>query len=151
MSALALAPAVSAFYHEPRLVSITSVVAIGFVVTSAGVQHGVLLQRQMRFGVSVLIEIISLLISTSVAVAMAVYDYGYWAIVSTTVTLPLATTVGLWIATGWIPGKPRGKVGIRSMVHFGGFMTLNGFVSYLSSNIDKFLLGRAWGAEAIVR
>jgi PST family polysaccharide transporter len=44
---------------------------------------------------------------------------------------------------------PRRKVGIRSMMRFGGTLTLNGLVVYVAYNMEKVLLGRFWGAEAI--
>jgi PST family polysaccharide transporter len=65
------------------------------------------------------------------------------------VTLPLATTIGLWLTSAWIPGVPRKQVGIRSMMRFGGTITLNGLVVYVAYNLEKVLLGRFWGAEAI--
>jgi O-antigen/teichoic acid export membrane protein len=40
-------------------------------------------------------------------------------------------------------------VGIRSMMNFGGTVTLNGLVYYMASNADKVLLGRVWGVEAL--
>src|SRR5262249_60750071 len=49
--ALALAPAIAAFYHEPRLFGVANIVAIAFLVNAAGVQHSALLQREMRFPV----------------------------------------------------------------------------------------------------
>jgi O-antigen/teichoic acid export membrane protein len=147
--ALALAPAVGAFYHEPRLFWITSVVAIGFVLNGAGVQHSALLQRQMRFTALVLIDIFSLMIGTFIAIGMAKAGYGYWALVSMTVSLPLTTTLGLWLATTWVPGMPRRARGIWSMMRFGGTLTLNGLVLYIAFNLEKVLLGRFWGAEAI--
>jgi len=147
--AIVAAPAVSRFYHEPRLIAIMEVVGIMFIITGAGIQHGVLLQRRMLFGVSAAIEIAALLIGAVVAVGMAMAGYGYWALVSMTVTLPLATTIGLWIATGWTPGRPQMVPGVRSMLRFGFGTTLNGFVTYFANNIDKLLLGRVWGTEAL--
>jgi PST family polysaccharide transporter len=149
LTAFAAAPMVSSFYNEPRLLSITEVISATFVITAAGVQHGVLLQRRMSFGVSAVIEIISLLIGTAVSIGMAMWGYGYWAVVSMAITLPLATTIGLWLSTGWIPGRPRMATGVRSMLRFGVGTTLNGFISYIANNIDKLLLGRVWGTEAV--
>jgi PST family polysaccharide transporter len=80
---------------------------------------------------------------------MAMSGYGYWAIVSTSITIPLMSTAGLWLATRWIPGRPHRNIGIGSFVHFGGTMTVTGFVSYFGFNIDKLLLGRFWGAEVM--
>lgn len=147
--AFAAAPMVSEFYKEPRLLAITEVISVTFVFTAAGVQHGVLLQRRMSFGVSAMIEIIALLIGTVVSVGMAIRGYGYWAVVSMTITVPLATTIGLWLSTGWIPGRPRMATGVQSMLRFGIGTTLNGFVSYVANNVDKLLLGRVWGTEAV--
>ena len=66
-----------------------------------------------------------------------------------TVTLPLTATIGFWIATGWIPGRPRRRTGIRAMMRFGGTLTLNGLIAYVAYNFEKVLLGRFWGADAI--
>ena len=38
---------------------------------------------------------------------------------------------------------------MRSMMHFGGTVTLNGLVVYIASNFEKVLLGRFWGADAL--
>jgi len=75
--------------------------------------------------------------------------YGYWALVAMTITLPLTTTVGVWIAGAWVPGRPHSGVGIISMMRFGGTLTLNGLVVYVAFNMEKILLGRFWGVEAI--
>ena len=147
--AAALAPAVSTFYHEPRLFWVTIVVATGFLLNGAGVQHSALLQRQMRFTVLAIIDVASLIVSSAIAIVAAKGGYGLWALVVMTVSLPLSTTIGLWLASAWIPGRPHRGVGIRSMMRFGGILTLNGLVMYIASNCDKVLLGRVWGAEAL--
>ncbi len=147
--ALALAPLVATFYHEPRLLSVTSVLAIGFLLNGAGVQHSSVLQRQMRFTALALIGVVSLILSTVVAIAMAKAGYGYWALVAMTISTPLVATLGFWMAASWVPGTPRRRAGIRSMMRFGGTVTLNGLVVYIASNFEKVLLGRYWGAEAI--
>jgi len=147
--AIALAPFVSIFYHEPRLLTVTAFVALGFLFNGAGVQHSALLQREMRFTTLAVIDVVSLVVGTAVAIMGAKAGYGYWALVAMTVALPLVTSVGLWLSSAWIPGKPRRGTGIRSMMCFGGTVTLNSLTMYLASNFEKVLLGRFWGAEAL--
>jgi O-antigen/teichoic acid export membrane protein len=147
--AAAMAPMIAAFYHEPRLVGVTFVLAAGFLFNAVGVQHSVLLQRQMRFTALAVIGVASLIIGTAVAMGGAWAGYGYWALVAMTVTLPLTNTIGLWLFTGWIPGMPRRRAGIRSMMRFGGTLTLSGLVVYIANNFEKVLLGRFWGADVI--
>src|SRR5271157_5606949 len=149
LATVCLAPAIGSFYHEPRLVWIATVISAGFVFNGAGVQHSATLQRQMRFTALSLIDTVSLIVSSGVAIGVAIAGYGYWALVSMAVCLPLSTTIGLWLVSGWVPGMPRRRAGLRSMMRFGGLMTLNGLVVYVASNFDKVLLGRFWGAEAI--
>ena len=146
---LAGAPAIAAFYHEPRLLGVTAVLALGFLFNAAGVQHSVLLQRQMRFTSLAIINTVGLMVGTAIGIGGARAGYGYWALVVMTVTSPLISTAGFWLTTSWIPGMPHRHVGIRSMMRFGGAVTLNGLVSYIACNLDKVLLGRFWGVDAL--
>lgn len=146
---LAAAPAIAVFYHEPRLYDITAFLSLALVFNAAGVQHSALLQRQMRFTALAVIGVISLLAATVIAIASAKAGYGYWSLVAMSLTLPLTGTIGFWLTTGWIPGMPRRGVGLRSIMRFGGTLTLNGLVAYAAYNAEKVLLGRFWGADAI--
>lgn len=145
----AAAPAVAAFYHEPRLTAVTAVLALGFLFNAAGVQHAAILSRQMRFTALAVINTIALIVGSAIGIWGALAGYGYWALVAMTVTPPLVTTLGYWVATAWVPGRPRKGSGIRSMMRFGGTLTLNGVIASIASNFDKVLLGRYWGAVAI--
>jgi O-antigen/teichoic acid export membrane protein len=146
---LAMSPAIAIFYHEPRLVKVSAVLALAFVFNAAGLQHGVILQREMRFTALAVISTIGLLLGTAIAIVGAKVGYGYWALVAMAITVPAASTVGFWIATRWIPGRPRRGVGMRSMMQFGGTITVNTVLLYMANNLDKVLLGRFWGEEAL--
>jgi O-antigen/teichoic acid export membrane protein len=147
--AVAMAPALAAFYHEPQLFGVTAILAAGFLFNAAGVQHSALLQRQMRFTVLAVISVVSLIVGTAIAIGGARAGYEYWALVAMAITQPLVATIGFWVATGWIPGMPHRRAGIRSMMHFGGTLTLNSLVAYVAYNADKIMIGRFWGADAI--
>jgi O-antigen/teichoic acid export membrane protein len=145
----ALAPILVAFYHESRLFWVTVVLGLSFVFNGAAAQHRAVLQRNMRFGALALIDIVSLLASIGVGVWMAIGGQGYWALVGMTVCVPVVSVIGVWIAGGWMPDSPRRAVGVRSMLHYGGTVTLNSVIVYLAYNADKVLLGRFWGAETL--
>ncbi len=147
--ALVCAPLVAVFYHEPRLLLITTVLAFGFLINATGIQHSALLQRQMRFAVLALIETLSLLTGVAVGIGMAFLGVEYWALVGMTLTTPAIYSASVWFASGWIPGPPRRRAGIGSMVRTGGIVTANGLVAYAAYNLEKVLLGRFWGADAL--
>jgi O-antigen/teichoic acid export membrane protein len=144
-----LAPVLAAFYHEPRLVWVTFWLAVGFIFSGAASQHQALLQREMKFGLLAVVDIVSLTLTIGLSIAMALAGLKYWALVGMASGLPALNAVGLWWAAGWIPGRPRRKVGVRSMLHYGGTITVNNVVCYLAYNAEKVLLGRFWGTETL--
>ncbi len=146
---LATAPVLVAFYGEPRLLWVTIVMSAGFLINAAGVQHFALLERQLRYVAITLIGVFAQIISTCVGIGMAVGGLGYWALVAAAIVQPVVNTICVWAVLAWIPGMPRRGIGIRAMLRFGGTITLNGLVVYLAYNIDKVLLGRFWGADAL--
>lgn len=144
---VAIAPVLSAFYREPRLLWVTMAIGLGFLFYGVSAQHRALLQRDMRFGALALIEILALVVSIGLGIVMAVAGMGYWALVAMATVLPAVSAVGAWVASGWKPGRPYRGCGVRSMLHYGGVITLNSLVVYLVYNTDKILLGRIWGAK----
>ncbi len=146
---VAVGPLLAAFYGEPRLVLVTVAFASGFVFTALGVQHSAVLQRQMRFVALAAVETFALMASISVGIGMALAGLGYWALVAMTVVVPVASTIGFWLADPWLPESPRRQSGLAAMIRFGGTITLNSVVVYLAYNVDKLLIGKLWGAEAL--
>lgn len=146
---LAMAPAIAAFYHEPRLFAMTAVLAAAFVFNAAGIQHAAILQRRMHFSKIAMIHVVSLIAAAAIGIGLAMAGCGYWALVAMAITDPLVATIGFWVAAGWLPGMPRVRVGISSMMRFGGTLTLNGIIAYVCYNADKVLIGRFWGVDAI--
>jgi PST family polysaccharide transporter len=103
----------------------------------------------MRFTVLAAIDVISIAVSIAISIILAAAGFGYWALVTMSITPPFVMTVCFWLTTSWIPGKPSKQAQIRSLIHFGGTITLNGVVTYIAYNFEKVLLGRFWGAEAL--
>jgi O-antigen/teichoic acid export membrane protein len=145
----AMAPFIAAFYREPRLFWVTIVVSTGFLFNAAGVQHSALLQRQVRFTALAAIDVISLVASSLLGIGMALLGFGYWALVAAAVSPPIATTLCLWLTAGWIPGRPRRRIGLHSLMRFGGAMTAMNVLIYIAYNSEKVLLGRYWGAAVL--
>ncbi len=147
--AAASAPALAAFYREPRLVWVTIALAGSFVINAAGIQHSALLQRQMRFTALAGIETLSLFVSVVAGLALAISGAGYWSLVGMTLAAPATYSAAVWFVSGWAPGRPRRAAGVGAMLRTGGIVTANGLVMYAAYNLEKILLGRFWGADAL--
>jgi O-antigen/teichoic acid export membrane protein len=144
-----MAPVLVGFYHEPRLLGITMTLGIAFIFQGGAAQHRAILQRNMRFRQLAIIDALSWAGSIAIAISMAAGGFGYWALVAMTIGQPVLNSAGTWLVEGWIPGAAGPLVEIRSMLRFGGAISLNSVLSYLAYNADKILLGRFWGAQTL--
>jgi O-antigen/teichoic acid export membrane protein len=145
----AVAPLLVVFYREPRLLWVTVALGTGFIFTGAASQHRAMLQRKMRFGALAVVDIVALVSGIAVGIGMAATGVGYWSLVWMSVISPVVAVAAVWVATPWLPGRPRWPSGIRSLLMYGGTVTLNNIVIYFAYNVDKVLLGRFCGAELL--
>jgi PST family polysaccharide transporter len=145
----ALAPLLVAFYHEPRLYWVAVVSGATFMFSGLAAQHSALLQRGMRFVTQAKIDVLSLTVGSATGIVMALLGCGYWSLVGMAIASSIVGAAAVLLAVSWVPGPPRLRCGIRSMLHFGGLATCNSFVVYLAWNAEKLLLGRFWGADAL--
>ncbi|MGA9382055.1 MAG: lipopolysaccharide biosynthesis protein [Phormidium sp.] len=145
----AISPLLAWFYQEPRLVGITLVVSLGFILGGLTVQHQALLKRQMRFVSLAVIDIVSMIISVIVGIIAAFYGAGYWALAIGPLVGSMANMVGTWLVCPWRPGPPVRHSGIGSMLAFGGNLTGFNFLNYFSRNFDNVLIGWRFGAEQL--
>lgn len=146
---LALAPAVAWFYQDPRLAAVTAALSSAFLFSGLTVQHQALLSRQMRLSAVMIIDVLSMIVGILTAMLCAWTGLGYWALVWMQIATAAAHAVGVWIACGWIPGRPVRHSGVRSMTAFGGYLTGFNFVNYFARNLDNILIGRFCGAESL--
>lgn len=103
----AMAPLLARFYKDPRLLGLTVACSTVFLFSGLAVQHRALLDRSMRFTSSVKIDILSCTVGSIVAISMAGLGFGYWSLICQTISISMVGAVAVWIATPWLPGRPR--------------------------------------------
>ncbi len=96
-------------------------------------QHGALLKRDMRFLTQAKIDVAGLAVGCATGIVMASLGCRYWSLVGMAVASSIVGAAGVWLAVPWVPGPPRRRSGIRSMLHFGGLATC---VSFLVSGVE---------------
>jgi O-antigen/teichoic acid export membrane protein len=145
----ASAPAMAWFYREPRLVGITLVLSVTFVLASSPVQHIALLNRQMRFKVIAVIDIVSMLVGYLTGICMALWEYGYWALVGASVTQVAIKLVLTWSLSRWRPRLPSRTAQTWHLLSFGANITAGSLMYSLARGADNLLIGRFFGAAAV--
>ncbi|AMY12962.1 Lipopolysaccharide biosynthesis protein WzxC [Luteitalea pratensis] len=145
----ALSPLVSLYFREPRLTAVTIALASTFVLSSLSVQHEALLGRQMRLGPKAVMRLVAFTISSGVATAMAMADYGYWSLVWREIVRSALIVAAAWVLCRWVPSRPRAGTDVRALVRFGSGLTATYMLTSLASGLDRFLLGRLQGAAVV--
>jgi PST family polysaccharide transporter len=143
-------PLIANYYQEPRLSAIALASALGFVLGAASCQHFALLRRAMQFREIAIIEVGSNLVSSIVAILMAIYGAGYWALVAKPVLLAFFTVLGVGWYCRWLPGIPRLTQGVKEMMKFGMHITGFTITDYAAGRaIDRIAIGKRAGAAGL--
>jgi PST family polysaccharide transporter len=141
----AAAPLIASFFREPRLVLVVRVLALDFLLSPLRSVQSALLSRAMAFKSLALVEIASVFVSSTCALALAMGGYGIWALVGRTLCSSAIQTLVLWIVSSWRPGFFFDRQALRELWRFSshllGFMVLN----YWSRKADDLLIGRVLG------
>lgn len=144
----ASAPLIAAFFHEPRLIGVTWVIATTFTL-SLWTVHVARLERALRFRPIALTELAAGAVGITSSIVAAFAGAGYWALAVGPVAQTLAMTLGIWHAAPWRPHHFIVRSSIRRLWSFSsgllGFSTLN----YWTRSSDNLLIGRYAGPASL--
>ena len=138
----ASSPLLAAFYERPEVQGMTLVVSINFLLGGFVAQHIALLNRNMRLGTVMTIELAALAVASALAITAALLGAGFWALAIREVTLAAARVPMVWWASPWRPGRPARAEGVGGLISFGANLSAFQLMNNLSRNLDNVLLGR---------
>lgn len=145
----AAAPMIASFYRDSRLVEIVLALSLVYVWAGLSVQHEALMNRQMRLGELSFIRIGASAISTVLAIALAIYESSYWALVWREVLRSMLIALGVWKFCPWVPSTPRRNVGTKALLKFGRDLSFTNIAAAVIFNVDRVLIGRFFGPEVV--
>jgi PST family polysaccharide transporter len=146
---LLIAPLVARFYHEPKLSSLTMLMAVNFVITPLGSVQTTILRRAMNFRRLAFIQVFSVLVSGSVAIAMACRGYGTQSLVWQILAASSVTVILLWVVTKWRPRLSIDRSALRDLFGFSANLLGFNIVNYWVRKSDNLFVGRFIGGEGL--
>ncbi len=146
----AAAPAIAAFYDQPRLEPIAQALALTFLLNGLATQYRAQLNRDMRFGRLAAVDVGGQAVGLALGVTLALRGHGYWALVGQQLGQIAATLLMLVVASGgWRPGLPRRGAGMGLFLRYGSSLMGTQLITYLSRNIDALIIGQRFGADML--
>ncbi|MBL4674916.1 MAG: lipopolysaccharide biosynthesis protein [Mucilaginibacter sp.] len=146
---LAVAPIAANFYHEPLLRTIVPVLSIGILFSPVNLVHKAQLSKAMNFRKLAFIDNTSNILSGVIALILALYGAGVWALVFNTVSNVFFEMPLFFNATKWKPSFKIDKKAFNDVFSFGAYATGSNVLNYLYNNIDYLLIGKLLGASSL--
>src|SRR5688572_26219963 len=145
----ATAPALAAWFEEPRLRLALWVLAPTFLLDSLTAVHDALLERNRDYRRRALRDSAATLLGAAVALGLAWTGAGWLALVFQRVAAGAASVAFLWTAVKWRPRATFDRAALAALLGFG--LPLAGWtaMTWLSNNVDSLLVGRLLGATAL--
>jgi PST family polysaccharide transporter len=144
-----LGAAIAAAFAEPELRSLVRRLAPVFLLSSLGVVHAAMLQRDMRFAALSRVRLSSALANAGVACTMAYHGCGVWSLIGGYYGGTLVATAGYWLASGWRPSFCFDLDELRGIARFSLNLTAANLANWLFAQADALLIGRFVGAEPL--
>lgn len=142
------APAISTFYEESQLTDLVRVASLTIVVNAFRVVQVASLSRDLNFKVQMQAGVPASMISGAVAIGLAYWEFGVWALVAQSLIAAVVHTAILWWRQGWRPSKSFSFVSLREMYNFGYKLFLSGSLEIIFKNIYPLVIAKVFTASS---
>lgn len=137
------------FENDRRLIPLSRVMFLTFIINAAAIVQTNLLVKQMQVKMIAVSNSVALIASAAVGIWLAVAGYGAWAIVWQSVTLSTVKTVILWATSAWRPLMQFSMASLRSFFRFGSGVMASAFLNVAFQEIYSFFIGNRVGLVAL--
>lgn len=145
----AIAPLISVYYRDARLVPILRAMAGIFLLSPLIDIPYALLLRALHFKALFVRQGVPTLVGGVVSIALGWTGFGVWSLViGQLVGRGIAGAISLWVSR-WVPAFEIKAGLIRSLLRFGGQVSLQKVLGWIIVWIDRWFVGRFLGAASV--
>ena len=147
--AFASAPVAAAFFAEPRLISIVRALSLSFVFAGLYAVPQALVLRTLEFDRKAKIDVLTTLVSSIVALTLALGGWGAWSLVGAALAIHVFRAAAFQIVRPCLFLPFPSFAVLRGMVHFGGLVTVDRILWFGYTNLDIAIAGRVLGGALV--
>ncbi len=138
------APWIAVFYQDEALTELIRVLGIILLISGVRSVQNAYIIRKLAFRLSFKASLIALITSAVVAVTMAFYGFGVWALIMQQIVNVTMGTVVLWYMTAWRPKLIFSTKRFRFLFSFGSRLLLSSLLDTGYKNISQLIIGRIY-------
>lgn len=141
------APYVSTYFKLPLLCKILRVLGVILIINAFMIVQNNRLRRQLAFRTIALINLISLLIASTIAIYLAHKKFGVWSLVVMQLLYGLLQNCLLWSFVRWFPTWVFSFDSLKTLFRFGGYLLGANILQTICMNMQGLIIGRKFSAE----
>lgn len=143
------ASTISAFFEEPQLTLLLKVLGIGVVLNAIAIIQRTILTKEINFKLQTRVSVVASVGSGTIAITMALLDYGIWSLVALTLARFGLNTLFLWIWAKWKPLKVFSKKSFNELFAFGSKLLISGLIDTIYRNVYYLIIGKYFSAKEL--
>ncbi|WP_411690250.1 oligosaccharide flippase family protein [Acinetobacter indicus] len=141
------APHIAIFYNEPQLINLIQVLGLVILINSFEVIQVAIFHRQMNFKAQLMIGLPAALISACMAIGLAYWGGGVWALVAQMLISALITVILLWWISEWRPTKSFSLSSFCSMYNFSYKLFLSSLLDTVFRNLYIIVIAKLFSTS----
>lgn len=135
------APLIVDFFDEPSLLWLSRYIFLGFVVAGFGIAPSAYLFRELKVKERSIAQMLSIIVSGSVGILLAVNGYSFWGIATQSIMYVLVRSIVCWWFTPWHPTIKVNFAPLRYLFAFSYRLLITNIFLRVNWNIFSFILG----------
>ncbi|SFF46380.1 MOP flippase family protein [Sunxiuqinia elliptica] len=143
------AGSISNFFNEPQLSPLLKVLGIGVVLNAIGIIQRTILTKEINFKLQTRVSLVASISSGTIAVTMALLNYGVWSLVALTLSRFSLNTLFLWLWSKWKPLRTFNKESFNELFAFGSKLLISGLIDTIYQNIYYLIIGKYFSAQEL--
>lgn len=137
---------IAIFYNEPLLKSISLLFALNIFLSGFNVVQIALLRKDRNYKSIFKINLGSIILSSTVGIILALFNYGVWSLVWREVTLSFFNLAIIWHVAKWYPSMAISYKRLKEMLKYSLPLLLSNIIGYATKNIDYLIIGKTLGS-----
>ena len=137
------------FFGEPDLVVLIRALSIQFLILIFESLPLSALERELRFRRRSIVDLISMIAASVITLVLALLGMGVWALIYGHLGAMALRIIGLNLIARCLCRPRFSFAGMKEIVGFGGFVSVDRFLWFVFAESDKFIGGKLLGKELL--
>lgn len=142
-------PLIADFFNRQELVALTRVSSFTMIIGALAIVQQTRLTKRIDFKTQTKITLTASILSGIVGIALALMDFGVWALVVQGIVAQTLRTILLWFYNHWVPSIRFSKESFNQLFGFGWKLMVSGVLDSLWTQLYQVIVGKFYSPATL--